>query len=197
MIPQARPHPLPGCCRAPHGPHRRRRPGPTPSPCGTPWRGPAHLRQVVVAPPLVGVDHRPLAARPADHPLQRRAIGPVLDVQSGPAALASDHPADRRPVVVPVAVAVELVGTTPRRVVLIAVGTPFFPASWYISSASTVASASGVRSRPSHPNSWRRWRNSSNSRRLHPNSRASWAVETPWARPRRISTSSTGRLLVP
>ena len=72
----------------------------------------------------------------------------------------------------------------------------FFPAFRKVSSASVVASPSGARTRPRQAVPRRRWRKPNDSERSHPSSRASWAVGTPWANPRTIRTSSTGRRLV-
>src|SRR4051812_38902736 len=51
-------------------------------------------------------------------------------------------------------------------------GRPFSPAFWYISSASTTASPSGLRSRHRRAYSWSRCRRTSDQRRSHPSSRA-------------------------
>ena len=70
-------------------------------------------------------------------------------------------------------------------------GRLFSPAFRYISSASTTASPSGLRSSPIRAWSWSRCRRAS-SLPAQPNSRAICAVGVPWAIPRRISRIGRG-----
>ena len=108
---------------------------------------PAHP---VVALPLVGVDRRPLQARVVDDLLQLRPAGRRRGPPGGPRPTPARRP--RRPAAGrwrrcrgrgggwPAAAA----GRPGRRA-----GCLFSPAFWYISSASTTASPSGLRSSPS------------------------------------------------
>src|SRR4051812_8276392 len=94
---------------------------------GTRGLGPPHLRESVVTPPLVGVDRRPGPARLPHHLPQRRAVGVLGDGQPDLAALTPDHTAYRRSVIVPRAMAGDLVRPPTRRVVGIGVRHAFFP----------------------------------------------------------------------
>src|SRR3954471_3992832 len=88
---------------------------------------PPYPGQPVVPAPLVGEDthHRP--GRSPHHAPQRLAAGVLGHRQPDPAPLATDDPADRRPVVLPGAVPARLVAPTPRRGLRVGVRGAFFP----------------------------------------------------------------------
>ena len=134
-------------------------------------------------------------APPGSASRRRRAARPT----AGPAPLSRpDHPADRRPVVVPGAVAAGAcwpAAAAGRRGS--GCGMPFFPRVLVhlvgldhrvVQPALVPVPPGRVLEPVPQP---------SNSLRSQPSSRASWAVGTPWAKPRRISTSSAGRRWVP
>src|SRR4051812_23711117 len=75
----------------------------------------AQRRQPRVTTPFVGVDHRQRQARSDDDLPQGRAVGMFGDRQPDLTAGAARHPAHRRAVALPTAVATGLVGPPPRR----------------------------------------------------------------------------------
>ena len=167
-------------------PRRRRRPAPTA--LGAEWstvRGPAPLpRHPAVPLPLVGVDHRLLqaACRRGPPPAPPRSADSMTSERTL-TRLPPDHPGDRRPVVGEGPVAASAVGPPPRRVGRVGVRDAFFPPRLaYISSASTTASPSGLRSSRSRAWAWSRCRSSSRCLRSQPSSRASCAVGSPGRR---------------
>ena len=87
---------------------------------------PAHRRESVVASPLVGVHPRPRPCRLADHLPERLPVGVPDDGQSDLRALAPGHATDRRPVIIPGAVAQAFVRPATRRVGGIVVWNSFF-----------------------------------------------------------------------
>jgi hypothetical protein len=77
----------------------------------------AHLRKVIMATPLVGVDHRPFKARITDHLFQRHTIESGSKVQSCLSTLTPNCTVHRRTIGVPVAVAPSFIDSPPRWVI--------------------------------------------------------------------------------
>ena len=185
---------LPGCYSAPPAPRPRRRPAPTPCASGDRRVSRARARPAGVRRTTRRSTPPP---RPAPPPAPPGPLRPAAAraTPAAAAAVAAHHPADRRPVVVPGAVApgppspAAAAGRRGR------CAAPLFSPAWYISSASTWASGSGERSAAARAWAWRLCRRASRWRRLAP-ARGPAGRSTPWANPRRIRTSTRGGIRV-